>query len=92
MATGPPPLSEGVYNFGAKFLKGYREVSPNANVVFSPVSLMTSLSLVYFGSRGSTRELMDNTLDFKVWAVDMCGALNCIALGVTGLPAGPVEF
>lgn len=62
----PPSLYEGVYNFGVNFLEGYRALYPNDNVVFSPLSLMTSLSLVYFGSEGSTQELMESILGFQV--------------------------
>lgn len=65
-AEVPPSTSEAVYKFGHNMLKEYRVLNPTSNVVFSPASIVAALSLVYFGSAGATKELMESTLGFQV--------------------------
>lgn len=62
----PPSTSEAVYTFGHNLLTEYRKLNPNSNVVFSPASITAALSLVYFGSNGQTKKLMESVLGFQV--------------------------
>ncbi|GMH36626.1 hypothetical protein BSKO_04499 [Bryopsis sp. KO-2023] len=60
----PPAISEAVNRFGFELLAEFRARHPDKSVVFSPMSIMGALSLVYFGSDGYTKQDMEIVLGF----------------------------
>jgi hypothetical protein len=63
----PPPqvpseLADGINRFAFAFYRKLVEQTPDANLLFSPLSLVTALSLLLPASRGQTREQLLSAL------------------------------
>ncbi|XP_051158218.1 serine protease inhibitor 88Ea-like [Leptopilina boulardi] len=55
-------LIDGRFQFSLNTLKIIANIKQGENIFFSPVSLYEALTLVYFGSRGSTEDLLKQAL------------------------------
>ena len=58
----PRPYGAADTSFGLSLLGAWCHQDPDANIVFSPESLATGLSLAYLGARGSTARAMAGVL------------------------------
>jgi serpin B len=64
--------------------------SPNQNVLLSPYSISTALSMLYAGAAGTTESEMKQTLHFELGAPALFEAFNATSLALTARGMGQV--
>lgn len=60
----PADISASINDFGFKFFKQVLEEAPEDNVVFSPLSIAATLSLLHIGAAGETRTEIGQVLEY----------------------------
>lgn len=58
-------IGNSVNDFGLKLFKKLNETGQGSNIIISPLSVSTALTMVYNGSKGETRSAMATTLEFN---------------------------
>jgi len=63
-------IHRAVARFGFKLLAEISQLSPERNILFSPVGLARAFSLMAGGAEGETRQAILNTLDFQDYPLE----------------------
>ncbi|GMH34933.1 hypothetical protein BSKO_02794 [Bryopsis sp. KO-2023] len=59
------PISTAVNDFGFNLMRELRKEMPTENLVFSPFSISSTFSLLYFGTKGATRTEIEAAFGFQ---------------------------
>lgn len=76
--AGLNELGTGLADFGFALLRALREEEPEGNILFSPLSLMVPLSMVWEGSVTPTREELHSALRMRLDGEDLHEAMNAL--------------
>eukprot|EP00761_Pharyngomonas_kirbyi_P006083 gb/GECH01006089.1/.p1 GENE.gb/GECH01006089.1/~~gb/GECH01006089.1/.p1 ORF type:complete len:411 (+),score=112.98 gb/GECH01006089.1/:1-1233(+) len=60
-------VSQSITDFGYSLLRKINQENPNQNIVFSPLSLATTISMVAAGAQGDTKKELMDALALKDW-------------------------
>jgi len=72
--TPPPPsfsASKSIWNFTMSMVKGGLKEASSGNSLFSPVSILTTINMLFLGTKGSTRTEVMQALGYPRYTADV---------------------